>query len=60
MVNVVLFWSCYIHGSIQKSNKISPPISQLILFLIFLIKIYLFVFWLCWVLVAEWVLPYLQ
>ena len=34
MVNVVLFCSlqCCIHGSIQKNNKISPPISQLILF----------------------------
>ena len=32
MVNVVLFCSlqCYIHDNIQKNNKISPPISQLI------------------------------
>jgi len=60
MVNVVLFCSlqCRIHGSIQKNNKISPPISQPILF--FLIKIYLFVFWLHGVLVAVWTFLYSQ
>ena len=60
MVNVVLFCSlqCYIHDNIQKNNKISPPISQTIHF--FKIKIYLFILWLCGVLVAVWVFPYLQ